>query len=95
MKQKNVHRLERQVDESTDQLIRFDKEAEEKRIEVAELGKNSINAQMLKVAVESNERVLHDVADERERRRVKLKSKGRVKVLGDQNSPANVPESPD
>src|SRR5208282_1747850 len=90
---REIRRLTSQCDIADTQLISFEKERDKKHIEVDELGKSSINAQMQKAEVDNIERVLHGVADERERLRVELKSKARVKVLGDENSPAQVPEN--
>lgn len=45
--------------------------------------------------VKSLERVLHAVAEERERLRVELRAPSRVRILGDPNQPADVPENPD
>ncbi len=41
------------------------------------------------------EQILHELAVERERLKVEMDAPLRVQVLGDSNSPAAVPESPD
>ena len=50
---------------------------------------------MMQDEIENIERVLRTVAEERERLTVELKAGPRVSILGDRNSPADVPESPD
>ena len=58
-------------------------------------GHTSVNLQILRAEVDDAERILHDVAAERETLRIELKAPPRVRVLGDANAPAAVPESAD
>ena len=88
-------RLGCQLKISTEQLSSFQKEVEKKQNEADSMGKSSVSALMAKVDVENVERILRSVSEERERLRVELKAEPRVMVLGDRNSPAAVPESPD
>lgn len=88
-------RLGCQLKISTEQLSSFQKEVEKKQKEADSMGKSSVSALMAKVDVENVERILRSVSEERERLRVELKAEPRVMVLGDRNSPAAVPESPD
>ena len=85
----DVHRLESQVEISQDEMAKFEKEVEKKRIEADSVGRSSINAQMSRAEVDNIERILHNVAEERERLRVELQAPPRVKLL----QSAAVPES--
>ncbi len=90
-----IRRLESQVQISVEQLAGFEKEVECKANEADNVGRGSVAAQMARAEVENVGRILQRVAEERETLRVELKSPQRVKVLGDPNSPAAVPECPD
>jgi hypothetical protein len=59
------------------------------------LGRSSVAMEMALAEVQSLERVLARIADERELLRVNLSALPRVRVVGDSNNPAPVPESPD
>ena len=51
---------------------------------------------MLQAKLENLERILHGVADERERLKVELEyPRPRITIVGDPSSPAAVPENPD
>ena len=65
------------------------------RNEAENVGRSSVNIQMARAEVENIERILHGVAEERERLRVELKSvPSRVTVLsGNPHEPAAVPEN--
>ena len=66
-----IDRLESQVEISTGQLAAFEKDVEKKANEADSVGKSSIAAQMNHTEIEEIEKVLHDVTQERERRRSK------------------------
>ncbi|MEI8373570.1 MAG: AAA family ATPase [Planctomycetota bacterium] len=91
--EREVHRLESRVDISTGQVAAFEKEVERKGNEADSVGRSSVAAQMARAEVDNIERILHGVAEERERLRVELKSAPRVAVLGDRNAPAAIPEN--
>ncbi len=91
----NIHRFDTQLEVSHEQLASFEKEVERKRNEAESVGRSSVAAQMARDDVEDIERILRAVAVERETQRVELSAAPRVKVLGDRNSPAAVPEGPD
>ncbi len=88
-----LSRLESEVEISQQQVAAFEKEVEKKHEEADTVGRNSINAIMQRADIESIERILHGVAEEKERLRVELGSRARVTKQGDQNTPAAVPES--
>ena len=75
------------------QLAAFEKEVEKKANEADNVGRGSVNIQMERAEVENIERILRGVAEEKERLRVELNAPDRVKVLGDPNAPAAVPEN--
>ena len=91
--QQEIRRLDSQMEVSTAQLEAFEKEVENKRSEADSVGRSSVAAQMARAEVDNIERILHGVAEERERLRVELKSPPRVKIHGDPNAPAAVPEN--
>ena len=91
----DIDRLESQAEILADQIAAFEKEVEHKGNEADSVGRSTVNAQMMRAEVENVERILREVGEERERLRVELKSPRRVEILGDPNSPAAVPESPD
>jgi capsular exopolysaccharide synthesis family protein len=91
--ERDVKRYESMVEVSNMQMTAFEKEVEKKAQEANDIGRSSVAAQMARAEVENIERILHGVAEERERLRVELKSANRVTVLGDQNSPAAIPEN--
>jgi len=93
--ERDLHRSETQVEISAQQLRAFEKEVEKKANEAESVGRSSIAIQMARADVESIERILRNVADERATLRVELRARNRVRVLGDQNAPAAVPECPD
>ncbi len=91
--EQDVRRLESQVQITVEQLAGFEKEVDRKANEADSMGKGSVAAQMARNEVDNVQTILHGVAEERERLRVELKSPQRVKILGDPNSPAAVPEN--
>ena len=93
--EQQIGSLESQVEISTGQLAAFEKEVEQKGKEADSVGHSSVAVPMARAEVENIERVFHAVQEEKETLRVELRSKNRVEVLGDKNSPATVPESPD
>jgi polysaccharide biosynthesis transport protein len=93
--ERDLRRLETQVEISGEQLRAFEKEVEKKRDEAESVSRTSIAVQMSRADVESVERILRNVADECATLRVELRARNRVRVLGDQSAPAAVPECPD
>ena len=91
--EREIRRLEGQVEVSTEQMAGFEKEVERKGNEADSVGRSSVTAQMARADVDNIERILRGVADEKERLRVELSSPSRVKVVGDRNAPAAVPEN--
>ena len=93
--EQEIRHTENQVAISTEQMYAFEKEVERKANEADSVGHTSVSAQMARAEVESVERILRAVTEEREVLRVELKAGSRVRVLGDRNSPAAIPECPD
>ena len=92
----DVRRLTTRLDVATDQLARFEKEVLTKMRDVEQVSRTSIAARMLQAKLENLERILHGVADERERLKVELEyPRPRITIVGDPSSPAAVPENPD
>jgi len=91
--EREIRHLENQVEISTGQVAAFEKEVERKGNDADSVGRSSVAAQMARAEVDNIERILHGVAEERERLRVELKSTPRVGILGDRNSPASLPEN--
>ena len=89
----DIDRLESQAEILGDQIAAFEKEVEHKGNEADQVGRSTVNAQMMRAEVENVERILRGVAEERERLRVELKSPRRVDIKGDPNAPAAVPET--
>ena len=87
--------LKRQAEILAEQIAGFQKQVEAKQNEAESVGRSTIAAKMMQDEIENIERVLRTVAEERERLTVELKAGPRVSILGDRNSPADVPESPD
>ncbi len=87
--------LKTQAEILAEQITGFEKQVEARRNEVDSVGHNSVAAKLMKDEIESIERVLRTVAEEREALTIELKARPRVSILGDRNSPADVPESPD
>jgi hypothetical protein len=83
------------LDIAAEQVNTFQKEVESKAREADAIGRSSVAARMQRADLEIAERILHAVAEERERLKVELDSPPRVSILGDKASPAAVPENPD
>jgi hypothetical protein len=93
---RKLRRLRAQLEFSTEQLRLAEKEVEKKANEAEAVGRISITAQMAKAEVENLERILHNLAEEREHLKIELNAPSRVVVWGDDpTSPASVPEKPD
>jgi hypothetical protein len=92
---KEINRLETEVEISAKDLAVFEKEVEKKANEAESAGRTSVNLQMARAEVENIERILRSLREEGERLRLELRGSPRVKVLGDPNAPAAVPECPD
>ena len=90
-----MKRLTARIDIASEQIGAFEKEVESKARDADAVGKSSVSAQMQRADLESIERILRQVVDERERLKVELTSPSRVMVWGDANAPAAVPENPD
>jgi uncharacterized protein involved in exopolysaccharide biosynthesis len=93
--EREISRLTARINIATEQIAAFEKEVESKARDADVVGKSSVSAQMQRADLESVERILQQVVDERERLKVELKSPSRVAVVGDKNAPAAVPENPD
>jgi predicted nucleic acid-binding Zn-ribbon protein len=93
--ERRIRRLQTQVDILDGQIRGFEKEVEAERANVESIGRSTVSIQMLKAEVDTIEQVLHSVAVERETLIVELQAGSRVRVLGDPNSPADMPEDAD
>jgi hypothetical protein len=93
--EREVNRLTVRINIATQRIIAFEKEVESKARDADSVGRTSISAQMLRADLESVERILRGVVDERGRLRIELQTLPRVTVLGDKNAPAAVPENPE
>jgi uncharacterized protein involved in exopolysaccharide biosynthesis len=87
--------LEQQQEIVADRLSGCEKKLEKASREADALGRSSISLEIALADVQSLERVLAKIADERELLRVNLNASPRVRVVGDPNNPAQVPELPD
>ena len=90
-----MNRLETEVEISVKDLTAFEKEVEKKAIEAESAGRTSITLQMARADIENVEQTLRSLRAECETLRLELRASQRVKVLGDPNAPAAVPECPD
>ena len=90
-----ISRLKIKVGISEDNLASFAKEVEKKEEIVESLGKSSINVQMERADIANIEHLLRGAAEERERLKVEVDARPRVRIMGDPTAPAAVPESPD
>ena len=70
--QSDIKHLERQLEVSTDQIASYEKEVEKKRAEAENVGRSSVAAQMSQNEVNNLQKILQDVAEEKERLRVEL-----------------------
>ncbi len=93
--QRDIKHLDRQLEVSTEQLASFEKEVEKKRAEAENVGRNSVQAQMMQNDINNLQMILQDVAEEKELLRVELGAPSRVLIMGERSAPAAVPESPD
>ncbi len=93
--QRDIKRLERQLEVSTEELASFEKEVEKKRAEAENVGRNSVQAQMMQNDINNLQKILQDVAEEKELLRVEVDAPTRVEIVGERSAPAAVPESPD
>jgi hypothetical protein len=91
--ERELRRLDTEIGIATDQVESFAKEVAGKQRDAEAVGRSTVAAQMLKAKLENLERILHGVADERERLKVELDNpRLRVTIQGDKDSPAAVPE---
>ena len=86
-------RLEAELRIASEQVRVFEKEVEAKSREADLVGRSSVAAQMARADVDNVERILHGVAEERERLKVELNSALRVTIPGDKTAPAAVPDA--
>lgn len=90
---KNIRRLESEIAILTEQEQQFQKDVERQRKEAEMIGRSSIDVEMMRNDVRHVDQILSSIAEERERLKVELRSTPRVLVLGNQDQPADVPES--
>ena len=90
---KEIRRLESEVAILTEQEQQFQKDVERQRKEAELIGRSSIDVEMMRTDVRHVDQILSSIAEERERLKVELRSTPRVLVLGNQDQPADVPES--
>ncbi len=93
--EREISHLTARIDIATEQILAFQKEVESKARDADLVGKSPVSAQMQRADLETLERILNQVVDEREHLKIELKSPSRVTVSGDANAPAAVPENPD
>jgi capsular exopolysaccharide synthesis family protein len=91
--QKELRRLEAEVAILADQKQQLEKDVEEKRKEAEQVGRNSIDVQMMLSEVRHLEQVFSSMVDERERLQVELRGASRVRIIGDVERPAEVPQN--
>ena len=91
--EREIRRVTTELEIATDQVNSFEKEVVAKAHDAEKVGQSTVAAQMLRAKLENQERILHGVADERERLKVELDNpRLRVTIAGDPNTPAAEPE---
>ena len=91
----DTKRVEAQIGSLGELVTAREKEYQRAYDEAVAEGLSSVVAEMAEKELRVTEEILHSVVVERERLRIELNAPTRVKVLGDRNAPAAVPECPD